>query len=768
MAKVPAKKQSKREKLVEKKVTDFFARKPLATPMSSPTAASEQMTRSRSSLSLSKPVTRAAKLAQECTPTHPSRQTRSTSAMITRSALKRAHSPDNYLNVSPVINVPPPKINVKSPNKRMKKFESDPESEYPQDVIHVVGPFTPPNHLEKLPVRPSIPSVTPRVPSPVSGPVTSLGSSSGPTDHLFSQPSPSRMSGRTRKRAAASRVPTTVTEATTASTSSQRGNAPNPLDALLREKKTADKRNTGPAALRLAEEALKQSSRETSVSVQLRETSIRLPDLTDEQAAWKAVQEQSHRSPLNSFGSHDDSDELDFGAREVKMLGTSAGQAINKILIGDKTSKGKEKTQIAKRQKDSGVSLWRSPLVEDMNIDYIDSQSIRLNTSFGQEHPVLALLDRLYRGGLDASFALLLNSGAIETIPAYRLPTAISRLFDISLFSSSQVSDAAYNTLRDLWGLRRVRVELPFSVIASTLGHLGAHPAVLEELGWLNEADVRDDRFSPERHRDILMKLVAVVKIAALAGAFSPKEVADVIMSLLLIGLDLSTWNELRIQLNIVIDALCSHNTQDLATHLTIHKKVLKFGSKLSAVNKARLVLFFGSGGGRTRHIGQWLAYCLLCTTLILPTDQLPSLDPLILLLSPEPGSGDLFDVTSESMDFEDLGHYVTILTVALADIIPYAQEERTIIRCASSASLESSPSKHRKPLLPLELLRRVLEVIQGKIVDTRAAHLDRSRTKAAIQRLTMRIYYECLAIKGISSRQRTSTLQAYFSPRQA
>lgn len=49
--------------------------------------------------------------------------------------------------------------------------------------------------------------------------------------------------------------------------------------------------------------------------------------------------------------------------------------------------------------------------------------------------------------------------------------------------------------------------------------------------------------------------------------------------------------------------------------------------------------------------------------------------------------------------------------------------------------------------------------------VDTRAAHLDRSRTKAAIQRLTMRINYDRTAHIGARPRQQASTLKAYFSP---
>lgn len=49
--------------------------------------------------------------------------------------------------------------------------------------------------------------------------------------------------------------------------------------------------------------------------------------------------------------------------------------------------------------------------------------------------------------------------------------------------------------------------------------------------------------------------------------------------------------------------------------------------------------------------------------------------------------------------------------------------------------------------------------------VDTRAAHLDRSRTKEAMQRLTMRINYVRIALMGTRPPRQPSTLKAYFSP---
>lgn len=54
---------------------------------------------------------------------------------------------------------------------------------------------------------------------------------------------------------------------------------------------------------------------------------------------------------------------------------------------------------------------------------------------------------------------------------------------------------------------------------------------------------------------------------------------------------------------------------------------------------------------------------------------------------------------------------------MALIDIAPYVEEERAIMKSASSTSVSGTPNKPKKPAEPpLELLRRVLEVLQSKI----------------------------------------------------
>ncbi|KAF9227426.1 hypothetical protein BS17DRAFT_465007 [Gyrodon lividus] len=574
--------------------------------------------------------------------------------------------------------------------------------------------------------------------------------------HQFSSSRATRASERYRKSPLAFRLPTTIVRS---SASVKKAQAPNPLDDLLRERNNADNRGTSSVALRLAEAAVKQSSREMSVDSDDNPygTSFSRLDLADEQAAWKAVQQRS-RTSSSPFGGLSDTEDL-LGAHETKILGVAAGEAINKIFAGDKTIKGKERAQISKREKALGVPLWTSS-DDDMEVD---SRPTPVNLLVGEGHPIFGRLEQLHRSGDDSLLALVLSSGILGVMPSEILSSNVSQVLSFALFSSSQVADAAYIALCDMWELRTPKVQLTFFTIASILARLGARPSIFEKLGWPTDASAQKNHFTSGSRATAVTRLLAIVKASVHAGTLSSDDTADVVLSLVHIGLDISTLNDLQMQLNVTIDAVCNHYAEDLVVHSAIHEKLLSFARELNAVNKARLVSFFGSGGGRTRHVAQWLAYCILVPTTIPPTDQLPSLDPLILLLSPEAGSRELFDVTCETTDYEDLGHYVTILAVALANIAPYVREERTITQSASIAQVEGSPSKARKPVLPLELLRRVLEVVQGKIVDTRAAHLDRSRTKAAMQRLTMRIHYERLAIKGVGSRGRTSTLQAYF-----
>ncbi|KAF8554699.1 hypothetical protein OG21DRAFT_1508593 [Imleria badia] len=583
----------------------------------------------------------------------------------------------------------------------------------------------------------------------------------GTPDHS-SPPRPTRTSARTRKPAAAFRLPVTIAGSSTSVGDTKSGSLPpnrkksqamNPLHALLREKDLEVKRGTSCAALRLAEEAMKEGSRDASIGSDDEFDTMNQLRLADEQAAWKAVHES--RKSTSPVGPSDVED-FTIGDRESKMLGAVAGEAINKILAGDKDGKGKEKVQNTDQKLTLAFRLWIQSSEEDMEVDPMSISPL-------SGHPMLSCLDGYLRSG-DDSLDLILRTGALAAVPRDILLSNVPQLLSIALFASSQIADAVYIALRDLWGLSPHKVQMPFAAILFVLVRLGASPAILEGLGWNTEL-AQKNRVAHETLLEALKRLLAIVKATGLAGAFSSDDVANVVLILVIMGLDPLTSSQLRTQLNITVDVVCNHGAAGFLLD-GIHEKVLSFARQLVPMNKARVVSFFASGSAQARYIARRLAYCLLVSAANTPNDQAPPLEPLILLLSPDAGSGELFDVTNESTDYEELGHHVSILSVALTDIAPYVEEERAITKSASSSSVQGSPNKHKKPpVLPLELLRSVLEALQRKIVDTRAAHLDRSRTKAAIQRLTMRVNYDRKALMGDRRRQRASTLKAYFSP---
>ncbi|KAG2150604.1 hypothetical protein DEU56DRAFT_37316 [Suillus clintonianus] len=569
--------------------------------------------------------------------------------------------------------------------------------------------------------------------------------------HKMSRTQIHTRSGRTSKPALPLRLPTIVVTKNAPGPSKLKKSF-NPLEALLREKKAAEKRGNGSAAFLRAEDALQAH---VSLGVGLEDDM----NLADEGAAWQAIQEHAQRkssSPM--LGPLED--DVFMGERETKLLGREAGEKIEKILVSDKNSESKRP-----KGKALGVQLWQEGAGDDgMDIDK------ECNVSFGDgsNHPVLALLQHL--GGIGAAdqLALTLSSGVLGVLGPEEKSIVVSPLFALAIsHTESCLSGAAYSALHSLWSAASStsKSTLRFTDVAAVLVNLGACHQVAEDLHWTIPKDERPSHITAEDRSRVLSKLVTLVGIAGRTGNIVADDAPDVLLSLVLIGLDKTTSNELRADLNLAIDNICQ--TIDTSTHVSIHQRLLGYASTLTPANQAHFISFFSSGSGRTRHIAQWLAYALFLPN-SRPSDALPALDPLILLLSPAPGSDELFDVTSLKADFEDLGHHFAIISVALSNIDSYVHEENSSSQSLSrqSSMADDSPRKSQKPLAPLELLLRVLEVTQGRIVDTRAAHLDRSRTKAEMHRLQMRVHYQRQALKPSGGYIKPATIQHYFGPK--
>ncbi len=129
-----------------------------------------------------------------------------------------------------------------------------------------------------------------------------------------------------------------------------------------------------------------------------------------------------------------------------------------------------------------------------------------------------------------------------------------------------------------------------------------------------------------------------------------------------------------------------------------------------------------------------------------------------------------------EATDYVDMACWTRILAIAVADIPLYAIKEESSIRVSSPTK---SPSKEKDQSFILTLHDKLYK-LHGRIreylaltfckpffdsapsEDTRAAHLDRSRTKAIIFQTTFRILYQYQAVTRYRKRNNHG-IQTYF-----
>jgi hypothetical protein len=235
------------------------------------------------------------------------------------------------------------------------------------------------------------------------------------------------------------------------------------------------------------------------------------------------------------------------------------------------------------------------------------------------------------------------------------------------------------------------------------------------------------------------------------------EQLPDVVMVLLLIGVDMNTTTELRRDILHSISLLCHQlpaEPED-SVEIPLANKVLDFMTTISASDQALLLSCFSNGSPGCLRIARAVAHhVLIGSTISSASYSLPPLGPLVTVLS---SPDEEFSIT-DSTDYDALTSRIAVLSVALSGIEGYVAEESVLRKLAQAP--EGSPRK-REPV-PLEQIRTRLDAIHGKIFDTRAAHLDRSRAKGAIQRLSMRIHYQRAAFSKTGGQLR---LGHFFSP---
>ncbi|KAJ7287443.1 hypothetical protein C8J57DRAFT_1495884 [Mycena rebaudengoi] len=537
-----------------------------------------------------------------------------------------------------------------------------------------------------------------------------------------------------------------------------------PLGALLKEKARADKGGKGSDAFRLAEDTMQEDSEMPDEGA-----TGTAPNWTDEAAAHRAVQKHSSAWLDGSGPSDSDSDEVSLNDDDRRrLLGEKRGKAVVGILDSDRAKKEAAKG----KQKVRGVPLWE----DDSSIMDTDVTIPSLDDSRG--HPILTLLKSRIDNNDVASASLFLSSGLFANLDLTKHENVIHYLCDLALSPrQTLLTTAAFHALSHIWLRPSVLAAgMPFRSVHATCIRLGAKQSAMDAMGWADGPNASRERVSVSDRDDVLYRLVCLLTMSIRSGQQLTTEAPDFLTALILVGIDPSSSPDLQRDIMIAVDLLCQSlapNTDvsvDLET--TICNRLIKFTSELDPINKAQVVSLLAGGSGRTARIARWVAHSIIAGTATLSVEKYNDLPPLMALLGPLASSASSLSDPSkprirgifelhEDTDYVNLGFYVQILAVAISNVEGYVREEPP-----SKALVPKTPESPGKPSTEktdtlLMVVRSLVEGLHGRIVDTRAAHLDRSRTKAALKELSMRIFYQQKAVS--TSKGNPKKIQQYF-----
>ncbi|KAJ7497381.1 hypothetical protein FB451DRAFT_1211251 [Mycena latifolia] len=538
-----------------------------------------------------------------------------------------------------------------------------------------------------------------------------------------------------------------------------------PLGALLKEKRRADKGGKGRVAFHQAEAAMRA---ESPLSEQSDEGEPE--DWTDEAAALAAVKSRGSGWGNSSPGPHNsDGDEVFLNDEDrCRLLGEKRGKAVVGILASDRA-----KREAAKgKQKVLGVPLWEG----DATLMDMDQAIPSLPDHLCQQR-VFALFKSCVDSGDLARAGLLLSSGIFASLNLLEHEGSVSYFCDLALSPrDSSLTTPAFCALSQIWNHPSARAPgMPFYVVHSTLVRLGAKQATMDAMEWFVPRGVHQEPIQGVQRNDVLYRLVRLITMATQSAQQKPSEIPDFIMALVLVGMDPSSSADLQREIMVAVDLLSQSlaPATDISTEIesSICTKLVNFASDLQPINKAQLVTLLAGGSGRSARIARWVAHAILTRSTVPPAkyNDLPPLTSLLeFALSPEMAQGDLetpirdvFDLDNDT-DYTDLAFYVRVLAVAISNVEGYVLEGA---RPPAASLPHGSPGKAStdKPDVLLTVVRNAIENLHSRIIDTRAAHLDRSRAKGALKQLSMRIYYQHEAASRSRRGRKSRQIHQYF-----
>ncbi|KAF5393439.1 hypothetical protein D9757_000631 [Collybiopsis confluens] len=528
----------------------------------------------------------------------------------------------------------------------------------------------------------------------------------------------------------------------------------NPFLALLKEKREEE------GAGRSTIDYIKAAETALSIEYML----LEMDDDEDETPGEPSMPQRSNENDTDDMKVV-----LDDGDRE-RLFGHQ-GDQIKDILDGDKENRKADEFQ----QSRIGVAFWSRDHIDD---DAVTNDETPLDFGDYCQQPILAMLHSALQStgkvcesqskfAADISLdvkrsSAILNLGLLSAVNLQSHPAVVNHLSYLSLSSKyEELGLAAFRALMNVWTVSQAgRMHgISLQSILRAMSELGAKAELLNLPGGSHP------NVDEKKRERLVFRLIKMIEVSARQRLLNPTELPEIVLVLLAVSLDSSTpsalQDEIMLVLHTVFQSIADPNVVANNEPL-LCTKILTFILPLDPVNISHVLTLLAGGPGRGIRIARWVARSvLLGQTKVTGREycHTPAIDDLsAILVQGETTSCPAFQITKDT-DYVELCYYVHILATALTDISSYVpQELATIASFKTEQHTGQSPNKD-KPQTPFQLLESRMTFLHRKITD-HGTNIERSRTKAALHHLTMRLHFQ---LKAGTKSDKPSNIAHYF-----
>ncbi|KAF8483196.1 hypothetical protein JB92DRAFT_3032403 [Gautieria morchelliformis] len=253
---------------------------------------------------------------------------------------------------------------------------------------------------------------------------------------------------------------------------------------------------------------------------------------------------------------------------------------------------------------------------------------------------------------------------------------------------------------------------------------LGVNTQVATAFGAEADAMVSPTGMSPEQKAEMLCRYFPCLS----SQSIDPAAIPSIVSILLLLSLDPSAVPELQQDAVSAIEAVLASPTVTRTVELDTCKFVLRVTKEMAFTPdlQLRLLALLPGCSANSGRVRRWIAWAMLGGDLhtFHACSDVPPIQLMLDLFSKTAPGVVKLGVTPDT-DYQHLGALVNILSVAMTDVDAYVRHAN-----GNGSVLTRNVDE-------------ALEQMNGKIVDDRAAHMDRTKTKEAINRLHKRLIYQ-------------------------